>query len=298
MKREPLGPSDGPHTATFLDPIAWERRVAEARLRRDRVLAKRDKTDRSQDQTLRCERIGRVPLPHPPLPRAALPDPEQASTENSPTAALVSTLSTAARNRAAIPLTLAAALLLGWTLIDSPTPPQAAPDTIPASVAAPAPVAFATTTPPANPDATVPLPPVAATPHQHVKLLAPAGLAPATADRAAERLRAAGFTVTGPVAVPLTVPQANARYFHEADRDGLADLLTALAPLPGPAPELRGYTDLADAPPPGHIEIWLAGPAQPPIALAGSDAQAPAPNPAAVDAALLNALVSLARTEE
>jgi hypothetical protein len=196
-----------------------------------------------------------------------------------------------------IPVALAAALVAGWTLLDEPgSSPQANLETAEAIVSQPEPFEPASAILPANPDATPSLPPVATAPHQHVKLLAPAGLAPATAAAAAQSLRAAGFDVTGPVAVPLTVSQANARYFHEADRDGLDTLLSLLAPLQDAAPELRAFTDLPDAPPPGHVEVWLAGPAQRPAALAGADA--PEQIPAAVDADLLGALVSLARTGE
>ncbi len=298
MKREPLGPSDGPTTAAIFDPVAWERRVAEARLRRDRVLAKADAAHQQRDRALRCERIGRAPLPRPPLPRASLPEPD-AELPGAPFAPLASPAAsreTTSRGRIAIPV-VAAALVAGWMLFDRPdTPSEGAPNAAPAPIVASMPAMQTAAIPPANPDATVPLPPAASIPHQHIKLLAPAGLAPETAEAAAESLRAAGFAVTGPVAVPLTVSQTNARYFHETDHSGLTALITALASLQGTAPELRGFTDLPDAPPPGRVEVWLAGPAQPAIALAG--ASPPDEIPAAVDADLLGALVSIARTGE
>lgn len=298
MKREPLGPPDGPTTATIFDPVAWERRVAEARLRRDRILAKPDAAHQERDRALRCERIGRAPLPRPPLPRASLPEPgaELPAAAFAPLASLAAPRETTSRGRIAIPV-VAAALVAGWMLFDRPdTQFEVVPKSAPAPSAASLPSMQTAAIPPANPDATVPLPPAAPVPHQHIKLLAPAGLAPENAEAAAESLRAAGFAVTGPVAVPLTVSQANARYFHEADRSGLTTLIAALAPLQGTAPELRGFTDLPDAPPPGRVEVWLAGPAQPAIALAG--ASPPEQIPAAVDADLLGALVSIARTGE
>lgn len=311
MKRDHLGPHDAPDAATLFDPVAWERRVAEARLRRDRVLSRRDGAGSEETRALHCARIARAPLPRPPLPRVITADPapppgprkseaaepEVREPETPPAFAAAETAAPRTRRRLVLPAAVVAILVAGWALIDSPAPDAPAPESTAAAPAA-APTletALAPAFPPVKPDATVPLPPVAEAPRQHVRLLAPAGLAPGDAARAADLLREAGFYVSGPVTVPLSVAQTNVRYFHAADADNMAELGAVLAPLTGTEPGLRGFTDLADPPAPGTVEVWLAGPA---LGEAPAEAKTASTSGPLVEAATMRALVSFARNGE
>ena len=101
------------------------------------------------------------------------------------------------------------------------------------------------------------LPPAeAAYPPLEVQLHAPETVLPAEVGLMVSDLDARGFDVGDPKRVALTISSTQVRYFHPEDAaaaGALAELLFA---------EARDFTTYRPSPPPGRVEVWLAGRAE------------------------------------
>ena len=274
--------------AALMDPAVLERRLGEARIRREAALS------------ARRQAVPATPAPAPPPGRllaAAPPDgpgplvaparapssapPPKRSGRRAPLAAIF------------IAGSLAGALAAGIgphaldLLADPPRPPpgiaanpppppepSAAARRVPVAVDAGPAVPARAITPAALPDRPFALSLEGA----RIVLSAPSGAdaaAIASAMRALEEANPGGLTRAD---ARVTIRTANVRYFHAADRSAAAEIATLLGAALGSEPEIRDFTDFTPPPSKGAIEVWLPGDA--PASTAGRVAR-PQSGPAA-----------------
>jgi hypothetical protein len=362
MAQQASGPTSGSFSGISFDPVDWERRVAEARARRELALARRARATGSGDRAADtgARRTDKEPQGAPwlrhPAPRAPgraaarLPSASQAmSAATGAFSAASGVLELALPRRRtrlgilfgsglALGLVAAASLLLrdgdpapqpfpAEVAAPAPAPdtPAAAPDTNVAAITSPAPSrpepaveplrlsppeavaeapagATAVAESPAVTEA-APVTLTAATGEARIFVHVPSGARPATTDAVLGALTNAGLPVAGLVPVRLEVGRSNLRYYHSEDAALAEEIAAALAATPVGATEARNFAELANPPPPGTVEIWLAGDSTPgpaptmPMALEAAETPLARPEPrdSGIDPQVIQHLVEAAR---
>lgn len=245
--------------AALMDPAALERRLAEARRRREAALAARRKV------------APETPAPAPP----PTPTPVLAAAPMRPSAP------PRARPRRVGPIaaifvagSLAGAVVagLGPRMLDVLTGPPQPPPEIAAEVVRSA--SPETSAPPPlltpDPGATPPtraLAPEAlperplSTPLDGARIIvnAPAGTDGAATAAAMDALQAAKPGSLTRADARVTIRESNVRYFHLADQAAAVEVAARLSPVLGSTPAIRDFTDFTPRPSEGAIEVWLEG---------------------------------------
>lgn len=243
--------------AALMDPAALERRLAEARLRREAAIAARRKAE--------PETPAPPPTPTPVLAAAPMrpaAPPRDRPRRVGPIAAIF------------VAGSLAGAVVagLGPRMLDVLTGPPQPPAKIAAEVVRSA--SPETSAPPPlltpDPGATPPtraLAPEAlperplSTPLDGARIIvnAPAGTDGAATAAAMDALQAAKPGSLTRADARVTIRESNVRYFHPADLPAAVEVAARLSPVLGSTPAIRDFTDFTPRPSEGAIEVWLEG---------------------------------------
>ncbi len=264
MTGAPIGAPDP------FDPVALERRLVEARRRRAVALAAREKARKPTAAPALPALRKRLAWPSARLPtdRMRLP-----------------TGWTRRADRLMLAMFFCGAALGGAFALHAPTawrqiapqlPPapydravgiDSAPGA-PAAVAAPAAPRLPeppTTVAFAPPEAgAAPPPPAGALAGLRIVVHLPPSVPAAEAAGLVAALQAAGPAELRQGRAGVSIRASNVRYFHQADR-AAAEAVAAIASAAGAPTLARDFTDFSPTPPPGAVELWLAGeaPARP-----------------------------------
>jgi len=259
--------------AALMDPAALERRLAEARLRREAALAARGKAAPEkpvlEPSPARPARPAAPEGPGPLVAPARAPSSAAArrrSGRNAPLAAIF------------VAGSLAGALAAGLgpralsLLSDPPQPPPGIAADLsppPPPAAAAPPVLFATDSaaraparaipPAALPERPFIRPLITSLDGTRIALSAPSGADAAAVAAAMGALEDANPGSLTRADARVTISTANVRYFHATDRPAATEIAALLGAALGSDPAIRDFTDFRPAPSKGAIEVWLPG---------------------------------------
>jgi len=243
--------------AALMDPAALERRLAEARLRREAAIAARRKAEPETPAP---------PLTPTPVLAAAAMRPAAPPRDRPRRIAPIAAIFVAG--------SLAGAVVagLGPRMLDVLTGPPQPPAEIAAEVvrstspetSAPRPLLTPDpgATPPTRALAPEALPerPLS-TPLDDARIIvnAPAGTDGAATAAAMDALQAAKPGSLTRADARVTIRESNVRYFHPADLPAAVEVAARLSPVLGSTPAIRDFTDFTPRPSEGAIEVWLEG---------------------------------------